>query len=582
MQVQIPFQNGYRASLPYLLALLASWVVATTIFGVIRNYSAVPFWDMWNGYLDFYLRSAEEGWSVWWSQHNEHRLVLAKGLFWVDLSIFRGSTVFLFLLNLVFPTLILFLFARYMQELAPGERTVLRQPLFYLLAVFSFSWIQEQNFTWAFQSQFFLAYLVPFLAFYLLARAWQGGHLSTYYWMAALCAGMLSSVTMANGLLVLPIFVVLSVVMRRGVREIALQAAAAVLVFFTYFHGYESVPWHVPWSVAIANNPWGVVEYFLSYLGAPVWVLSGEISSIPAMLAGIVLIGTSLWLALPLLRGHSVPPQEAALLGFILFFGGTALSTALGRADLGHGLFEFLPSRYQTPALMAWAALLLVLYGRHGFLRGSGWVAGAVAVPLALLFAVQQTHALRYPEHLVVRSAAMLTIPVGVVDHEYARRVFFDVERFQQLANAALEADVSVARLPEIQHARAWLGEAIQSSQNPCNGFVDEVVALPLASPADGHLDGQPVLQQDRGYRVSGWIYAPDAGRVPKRVVVLDGGNRVIGVGLSGIERPDVADVFGAGARRAGFIAYARSSVNLKDWSLAGMEPNCTHPGSFR
>lgn len=69
------------------------------LYGGWRNYSSVPYWDMWNGYLDFYTKISSGDWSAWWAQHNEHRIVLARVFFWLDIRYFHGQGWFLIVLN---------------------------------------------------------------------------------------------------------------------------------------------------------------------------------------------------------------------------------------------------------------------------------------------------------------------------------------------------------------------------------------------------------------------------------------------------------------------------------------------------
>jgi hypothetical protein len=78
--------TGYRI----VIVLLAASIVAAAIIGAMRYYSPVPLGDMWNGYLDFFMEVQNGNHAAWWTQHNEHRIVLARLLFWMDLSFFNG------------------------------------------------------------------------------------------------------------------------------------------------------------------------------------------------------------------------------------------------------------------------------------------------------------------------------------------------------------------------------------------------------------------------------------------------------------------------------------------------------------
>src|SRR5690349_8591139 len=88
-----------EALVTWTMRVLAPLCVVLAVVGGFRHYSPVPFWDMWPGYVDFWVRLSEGEWGAWWAQHNEHRIVLARLLFWVDHAVFGGTIGFLFVVN---------------------------------------------------------------------------------------------------------------------------------------------------------------------------------------------------------------------------------------------------------------------------------------------------------------------------------------------------------------------------------------------------------------------------------------------------------------------------------------------------
>ena len=62
-------------------AFFAFAMVLLAMIGGVRRYSPIPFGDMWNGTLGFFVRIQDGDYSAWWAQHNEHRIVLARILF---------------------------------------------------------------------------------------------------------------------------------------------------------------------------------------------------------------------------------------------------------------------------------------------------------------------------------------------------------------------------------------------------------------------------------------------------------------------------------------------------------------------
>ena len=157
-----------------LLTGLALFYIVSVFIGAYRFYTPVPQGDMWQGYIEFFLRLMNGEYSAWWEQHNEHRPVFSRILFFLDLKYFNGLSLLLIPINLVFMialwiTLLIYAFKFLYKETEKNN--------FYyfliLLTVFAFSWKQDENITWAFQSQFWAAYLFPLLSFYFLALSTQ-------------------------------------------------------------------------------------------------------------------------------------------------------------------------------------------------------------------------------------------------------------------------------------------------------------------------------------------------------------------------------------------------------------------------
>jgi hypothetical protein len=68
----------------FFLPLVGFLFFGSTVIGAIRNYSPVPFWDMWDGYIGFYERISNGHWEAWWERHMEHRLVFSRVFFWLE------------------------------------------------------------------------------------------------------------------------------------------------------------------------------------------------------------------------------------------------------------------------------------------------------------------------------------------------------------------------------------------------------------------------------------------------------------------------------------------------------------------
>lgn len=79
----------FSTALPILAAL---FFAGSTIAGAVRWFSPVPYWDMWDGYVAFFLDVSKGDWSQFFAQANEHRIVFSKNLFWLDMRYFGGQS----------------------------------------------------------------------------------------------------------------------------------------------------------------------------------------------------------------------------------------------------------------------------------------------------------------------------------------------------------------------------------------------------------------------------------------------------------------------------------------------------------
>ncbi|MDR0458326.1 MAG: hypothetical protein LBH10_04765 [Burkholderiaceae bacterium] len=566
----------------YFVAIAALFAVLMAV-GIWRHYSDVPFWDMWDGYLGFYTR-AGQGWGAWWEQHNEHRLILSRLIFWVDLHCWHGSMVLPYILNGFFPLLIAGNFVFVFQRLhgSAGQSSLVPIAVAAVMVVLATSWVQHENFTWIFESQVFLAYLLPLLAFTLLAHAQAAGRRRSV-WLAWL-AGLASAGAMANGILALPLLTLQAWALRLRKRYICILLLTSVLIWCFYFYDYHmlgqnlaqkglvriiehsEVMW-IPYAGPLHAVRWlSFVRYLLLFLGGPWYFVLQKIALWPVMAAGVLWLILALITAWRVLR-PPVQPYPVALLMLIVYIGAAALGVAHGRVVFG--VEQALSSRYLTPQFMAWTALLLLgvyLWPRATASRLA--LGGYAAIVLLLLPAQLQGIDVAFGQSASLRIPA-LAIQLGIRDFERIRQISYDGERTFALVQQARRERLAVFGEPDMQLAlRYWSGAsfAVQISPMRCDGYVDAVESIPDVSDA---------------VRICGWLYDPHGRQVPS-LVLLSGGARGRGVALGGLWRPDVGQAEHARqASVAGFCGYLQGSalaagtpVMLTGW--VKQRPVCT------
>lgn len=347
--------------IPLVLFSCFLFLLAWAMYG---NYSPVPKGDMWNGYLVFYNRLLDGDMSAWWAQHNEHRILLSRLLFWLDLVVFEGQSYFLIVVNFLLALSGSFLAAKIFQQAFRNERYSLTHwMLLSLIIVMPLSWVQNENMTWAFQSQFFLAQLIPLVAFYLFYLSEVKNN--DKYFFASVFFGLASIGTMANGVLALPLLTIVAMVVSKNKKKVVpVYLFASFIALFLFFKDYIRNPRDEPILDVLVSNPLGMIQYVSLYIASPFHAVleyfpfGEKLVFYCSMLIGMAAILACLSIFLGAIRWPRKFSFELVILGFISYIGATAFITAGGRLSLG--LVQALSSRYTTPAILFWICFLIV------------------------------------------------------------------------------------------------------------------------------------------------------------------------------------------------------------------------------
>ena len=522
------------------------------IMGGYEAYSPVPMGDMWNGTLGFYVNASHGNWSAWWAQHNEHRILLSRILFWMEEAWFSGTGLFLLVTNYLLVTGVVILFFFIWRERSRGWGACFGA----FLSVWLLSWIQNDNMIWGFQSQFVLAQLLPLMAFYFLHRVCQSNSHGGRWFAASATCGVMALGSMANGVITLPLLTLLALALRMNHRRVIVLGALSILGVFLYFHGYQAVGGHGSLTQSLKEIPEGVIDYMQVYLGGPFYFFLGEnpLSLMFARIASVVLVVGAI---LCLQKELSAPHRSSlalAMLCFILYIGGSAFGTAGGRAIFGAG--QALTSRYMTPALMAWAAFfVLVVPGLKHMARGIRWFWGILFALLVMSMLSYQLRATTpRTEELYDRSLATLAIEMRIPDQTQIAHIFGNAEWVLRIARTPSEQNLSVFALYPYADLYEQLGKPLNGPLPPhefprCQGFVDEV---------------QPIPEDPRYLRVRGWAFDKKAPSQPLRLTIVDEQGVVSGFVLSGLERPDVAALVDPKAGFSGYRGYVRANLQGK------------------
>lgn len=397
-----------------LAAFATLFFILALLYGVWLNYSPVPLSDSWSGIVGFYLDALDDPWA-WWRQHYDHRILVSKVFFWLDMHYLGGSNAPLIALNLLLMLGICATFQAYARQLFGVIGRETRLLLLASLALLALSWMQRQNITWEFQNQFYWVYLLPLLAFFALARSVTSANEAAWQ-VSGLLLGVASAFSMANGVFALPLLALLNARLFRSWRRALWPMTLALACIGLFFLGYDHTPGREQGTLFVRQHPLTVLTYTLAYLGNPFYWIFGRIEA--AVAAGLLFVAVALFL----LRSADLrrSPFALALFAYLFFIACTAGVTAVGRAY--YNLELAASSRYTTPALSAWSALLLLVLARGSRHFSLPARVRALFLALLLLLSGQQLHAFYFddpsPLFLTPHAKEMLSIGLKLGVHD--------------------------------------------------------------------------------------------------------------------------------------------------------------------
>lgn len=543
----LTFKNALIA-----IAVLPALMVIFAIVGGFLNYSPVPFFDSWDGVYRMYMHLQTGDMSPLWGQHNEHRIFFARLLFIIDLKLFGGTQVFLIGVNYILVGISVYLFRHIFNECLKG---ILNKVTLNVVTVFVAGWlclwVQEENLTWAFQSQFFLAQIIPLAAFFMLYKA-INAPLKSKEFLTVCALGVAAAGTMANGVLALPLLTLGACLLGFNKKHIAALAGLTLIVLLAYFKDYHAVQGHGSLTETLLNHPIGVLYYAAVYVGSPFRFgieNPSDALSISAIF-GVILIFQSAIKATTTLPHRKENTLQICLLLFILYIGGTALSTAGGRLALGEA--TALASRYSTPALMAWLALLCLyihdlikFFGKYKF----GILTGLSCLTLVSIWAFShQMEALENKTGLRTHKAvALIAAELSINDAAVLKFIYPHPPSILELSKAANDKNLGVFNLPYIKGLREEIGKP----------------AKPVATQKClGAMDRFEFIAEGTDYvRVHGWIFDQEQKSTPKFLEFTDSKGNIVGYANTGLYRSDLENLIHPKAKNAGFIGYVLTSA---------------------
>lgn len=354
--------SRFSIALSYAILLGGLCTIAVAAYTILVSYSSLPWWDTWQ-YIAAFAQGENPlspGWL--WQQHNEHRLLIQKLFFAIDLEVFHGRQVFLLASIAVIQLLHLGLWGWSMRVLG-GWRGALWRSGVGLVAFCIFCPSPWLNYTMGFQVCYVLSPLFATLSFVGLLLYWTDSERHAkkagspkFLWLSILAA-LCATYSLANGNLIWPMLVVMALFLRLRRSATLSYAITGAVSTSLYFYRYVRPPYHAN-PIASLAAPGRLMKYVAVYFGSS-WVNGSIVTA-----EGIGVIGLVLALLVLLRTPYYIRTSCRFALLLVLtiaFCGSTALVTAAGR--LNFGVREALENRYQTFALPFWCSLGMLLLG---------------------------------------------------------------------------------------------------------------------------------------------------------------------------------------------------------------------------
>lgn len=505
----------------------------STFIGVIHSYTGLPYWDSWDGYLnDVYL--AEQGdISKWWAQHNEHRILLARLLFWVDLHLFGGNEIFLLvminLVTLLSAAISVIALTHIQKQTNKSLRPALAIILFSAIALTgSTLWMQNENLTWGFQIQFVFATTLPLATFVLIGlSAWlrQSNRIKESFWSLCLAAFSASGavLSMSAGLATPWLALVGLIALSAPWRVTASWTFGSLLITTAYLEGYSTPPGQVSVLQTLKSQPLEIGWFFLRYLGSPAYHVSG--STWLATLAGAVALVLTSVLAVKSFRQRQTIPSAFTLGLFAIYILMVAFITAAGRVPFG--MAASFAYRYSTPAIMLWIVLAALLWVKiRGVFMNYPVRVNSIVLVLLLIPAGSQVGVLsNTTQHVANRNLAGIAISLEIPDDKAVNFLYPDATRPLLLAKIYRDLGLTPLGRPPYSSLSANLG-----NQVPPKSVV----------PCQSKMKLENLTFDHQYQRVTGILEIQHSLAVPSIAKLLDENDRIMGYVSIG-----TSDIFG-------------------------------------
>jgi hypothetical protein len=291
------------------------------------------------------------GFADFFAQHNEHRLLFPR-LVMMGLALMSGwNTYWEVATSVVLAAVGIFLLYKILTKTIAHK--IIRLVALASISLVFFSPLQQENWLWGWQIQWYLCVLGLIVAVWALS-VWEASPLKRV--IVAAIAATVATYSLASGMFVWIVCLPLLWFIKPLRKWLLLWLGVMVLAVGVHYIGYVDPAWH-PSKTLFLDQPVQFARYVMVYLAHPVvidFLLSFKMT---------LIYGASILAGLIYLYKYHRRELTTSLLPWLclgLYAGLAALSTGVSR--LGFGIEQAYSSRYTTLSQFLLIAFLVMLY----------------------------------------------------------------------------------------------------------------------------------------------------------------------------------------------------------------------------
>lgn len=533
--------------LSYAMCAIGAVTLLFTLLVTIRSYSPVWMSDQWAFGLELTANGGHYPLRLLWAQHNEHRIPILKIFSLADIYFFHGRNLSLYAWNWIAQLTMFGLSVYAIRRLGNLSSWQFRTLVGYV-AFCEFNPNQLENFTWGFQSAFFMAFFFSLLAicclaFYSQRTDQRTGNNRGVLLSLCVVAAFLAECNLASGLIVwaiLPFCVVMLGLPRTLLRPLLFFGILSIAL---YLVGYQSPGQHTH-PIDALRRPFQVLAYIQTYLGASWDNVSRDWGMFLSPLAISFIAGAWFY---AVFRKRERPRLYVVSLSMAMLCLLAAAMTALGRLNFGYS--QAASSRYQTPAMLFWCFGTIAGVTISNDSRRNQ--PAFVALPLiCIAFFVFQARSYgsilaAYDATTFNRNVAGLALEAGTdpkkILNLYPLPGPIDWYGFMS------RNGVIPPPFPEYSNVGASLRSVYEVAPTTmCQGFIDRV--QPVAGDASA------------SFSATGWASIDPVLTRKSIIILVVNDDQIAGIGITGAPRPDIvgAGLLPESQLNSGWFGYAK------------------------